>query len=31
LLNELAKVLVPPVPAKRIALLGRAAHEILVD
>jgi len=31
LLNELAKVLVRPVPAKRIALLGRAAHEILAD
>ncbi len=31
LLNELAEVLVRPVPAQRIALLRCAAHEILAD
>lgn len=31
LLTELAEVLLRPVPAKRLALIGRAPHEVLVD
>jgi len=31
LLGELGEVLIRPVPQKRLALLGRAAHEVLAD
>jgi len=31
LLTELSNVLVRPVPTKRLALLGRVAHEVLAD
>jgi putative PIN family toxin of toxin-antitoxin system len=31
LLAELGDVLIRPVPTKRLALLGRAAHEVLAD
>ncbi len=31
LLTELAEVLVRPVPAKRLALIGREPHQVLVD
>jgi hypothetical protein len=31
LLKELAEVLIRPSPAKRLALIGRAAREVLAD
>jgi putative PIN family toxin of toxin-antitoxin system len=31
LLTELGEVLIRPAPTKRLALLGRVAHEVLVD